>query len=66
MTIKFAAAERDAVPVYLTDTHSLQDVLQALPKHVQTWAEVQQFKGLLAHLCSAPMRRASQSLRCSA
>lgn len=45
MTLKFAAADRDAVPVYLTDTHSLQDVLQALPKHVQTWAEAQQFKG---------------------
>ena len=45
MTLKFAAADRDAIPVYLTDTHSLQDILKALPHHVQTWADAQQFSG---------------------
>ncbi|MFL2785716.1 MAG: leucyl aminopeptidase family protein [Paracoccaceae bacterium] len=45
MSLKFAAPSKDAIPVYLADTQSFQDVLQALPKHVQTWAEAQQFKG---------------------
>ena len=38
MSLKFSAPSKDVIPVYLAETQSLQDVLQALPHHVQAWA----------------------------
>ena len=54
MSLKFSAPSKDAIPVYLAETQSLQDVLQALPHHVQAWADAQQFKGTFGSALLCP------------
>lgn len=45
MPLKFAVPRREAIPVYLTHSQTVESILKSLPEYVQTWAATQQFKG---------------------